>query len=191
MTHEQPARSPPARGGPAAVHQRAPRERRGPRAGDQPQVSATTSSAAKRPRGPLPSRFRWRGEQEVWRVQQPGSSTPSAQRARDPRLLTMAEYVCTNMGRVVWGVRRGGDTALVRRQGENSSREPSQPARITVQKLRVSLRRVQRGWMGCSAGDAHGCVHGDGPVRSWWHLEKSRATGAQRPPSELSPLHAL
>lgn len=82
--------------------------------------------------------------------------------ARDPRLLTMAEYVCTNMGRVVWGVRRGGDTALVRRQGESSSREPSQPTGITVWKLGGKSTGSPEG-MGCSARDACGRVHGDGP----------------------------
>jgi hypothetical protein len=150
VTHErpkrhQPARSPPARGCPAAVHRRWPRGRRGPRLEtNHVRVSATTSWAAKRPYGPLPSRFRWRGGggQKVWRLQQPGSSMPSAQCARDPSLLTMAEYVCTNMGRVVWGVRCGGDTALVRRRGE--SREPLQPTGITVWKLGVSLPGVQK-----------------------------------------------
>lgn len=114
---------------------------------------------------------------------------PSAQCARDPRLLTMAEYVCTNMGRVVWGVRRGGDTALVRRPGENWSGELSQPAGITAWQLGVSLRGVQRVW-----GPQRGTPAGASMEMGWRELmalEKSRATGAQRPPSELSPLHAV
>lgn len=87
---------------------------------------------------------------------------PSAQCARDPRLLTMAEYVCTNMGLVVWGVRRGGDTA-----SRPTARRELEPGALTAggdHRLGAGGKSAGSSeGMGCLAGDARGCVHGGEP----------------------------
>lgn len=63
---------------------------------------------------------------------------------RVPRRLTMAAYVCTSMGRVAWGARRGGGWTLARRRawrGEtlrarstrgDLSATPPEPSQVVV-----------------------------------------------------------